>query len=50
VAGDRKGKKLVLSTALAVAMFPIALVGPLFETWRSLGIYTGSSPASRPAQ
>jgi multiple sugar transport system permease protein len=35
-----KGKKAVLSTALAIAMFPtIALVGPLFDMWRSLGIY-----------
>jgi multiple sugar transport system permease protein len=35
-----KGKKLVLSTALAIAMFPtVALVGPLFDMWRSLGIY-----------
>ena len=37
---DFKGKKLVLSTALAIAMFPtVALVGPLFDMWRSLGIY-----------
>src|SRR4030095_5648805 len=35
-----KGKRLVLSTALAIAIFPtIALVGPLFDMWRSLGIY-----------
>jgi multiple sugar transport system permease protein len=35
-----RGKKAVLSTALAIAMFPtIALVGPLFDMWRSLGIY-----------
>ena len=35
-----KGKKWVLSTALAIAMFPtVALVGPLFDMWRSLGIY-----------
>ena len=35
-----RGKKLVLSTALAIAMFPtVALVGPLFDMWRSLGIY-----------
>ena len=35
-----KGKKLVLSTALAIAMFPaVALVGPLFDMWRGLGIY-----------
>jgi multiple sugar transport system permease protein len=35
-----RGKRFVLSTALAIAMFPtIALVGPLFDMWRSLGIY-----------
>ena len=35
-----RGKKLVLSTALAIAMFPtVALVGPLFDMWRNLGIY-----------
>lgn len=35
-----KGKRWVLSTALAIAMFPtVALVGPLFDMWRSLGIY-----------
>jgi multiple sugar transport system permease protein len=35
-----RGKRLVLSTALAIAMFPtIALVGPLFDMWRSLHLY-----------
>jgi multiple sugar transport system permease protein len=35
-----KGKRFVLSTALAIAIFPtVALVGPLFDMWRSLGIY-----------
>jgi multiple sugar transport system permease protein len=35
-----KGKRLVLSMALAIAMFPtISLVPPLFEMWRSLGLY-----------
>jgi multiple sugar transport system permease protein len=35
-----KGKKLVLSLALAIAMFPtVALVSPLFDMWRSLGLY-----------
>ena len=35
-----KGRKFVLTTALAIAMFPtIALVGPLFDMWRSLGLY-----------
>ena len=30
-----KGKRLVLSLALAIAMFPVvALVGPLFDLWR----------------
>ena len=34
------GKKLLLSLALAIAMFPqAALVGPLFNMWRNLGIY-----------
>src|ERR687897_3427589 len=34
------GKALILSGALAVAMFPpISIVGSLFEMWRSLGIY-----------
>ncbi|HTF54204.1 MAG TPA: carbohydrate ABC transporter permease [Pseudonocardia sp.] len=33
-------KKLLLSMALAIAMFPQAsLVGPLFDMWRGLGIY-----------
>ncbi len=35
-----KGKKFVLTTALAIAMFPVvSLVGPLFDMWRTLGIY-----------
>ncbi len=37
---DYPGKKLLLSMALAIAMFPqAALVGPLFNLWRDLGIY-----------
>lgn len=37
---DFPGKKLLLSMALAIAMFPqAALVGPLFNMWRTLGIY-----------
>jgi multiple sugar transport system permease protein len=37
---DYPGKKFLLSMALAIAMFPqAALVGPLFNMWRSLGIY-----------
>ncbi|MEI5672804.1 MULTISPECIES: carbohydrate ABC transporter permease [unclassified Nocardioides] len=35
-----KGKKFVLSTALAIAMFPVvSLVGPLFDMWRTFGLY-----------
>ncbi len=35
-----KGKKLVLSLALAIAMFPVvSLVGPLFDMWRAVGLY-----------
>src|SRR3954470_11594833 len=35
-----KGKKLVLSIALAIPMFPVvALVGPLFDLWRTLGLF-----------
>src|SRR5215475_5521993 len=35
-----RGKRLVLSVALAIAMFPVvALVGPLFDLWRSLGLF-----------
>ena len=34
------GKKLILSLALAIAMFPaVSLVGPLFDIWRSVGLY-----------
>jgi multiple sugar transport system permease protein len=34
------GKTLVLGGALAIAMFPpISTVGPLFDMWRSLGLY-----------
>jgi multiple sugar transport system permease protein len=37
---DFPGKKVLLSIALAIAMFPqAALVGPLFNMWRTLGIY-----------
>jgi multiple sugar transport system permease protein len=35
-----RGKRLVLSIALAIAMFPVvALVGPLFDLWRTLGLF-----------
>ncbi len=34
-----KGKRLVLSLALMIAMFPVvSLVGPLFDMWRAFGI------------
>lgn len=35
-----KGKRFVLTTALVIAMFPVvSLVGPLFDMWRTLGLY-----------
>lgn len=35
-----KGKRLVLTMSLAIAMFPVvSLIGPLFDMWRTLGIY-----------
>ena len=34
------GKRLILSLALAIAMFPaVSLVGPLFDIWRSVHLY-----------
>jgi multiple sugar transport system permease protein len=37
---DFRGKKLILSTALAVAIFPvISIVTPLFNLWREIGLY-----------
>jgi len=34
------GKRAILSFALAIAMFPVvALVGPLFNLWRNIGLY-----------
>lgn len=34
------GKKFVLTTALVIAMFPVvSLVGPLFDVWRTVGLY-----------
>jgi multiple sugar transport system permease protein len=34
------GKALILAGALAIAMFPpISVVGPLFDMWRTFGIY-----------
>jgi multiple sugar transport system permease protein len=35
-----RGKKLVLSLALAIAMFPVvSLVGPLFDMWRTFHLF-----------
>jgi multiple sugar transport system permease protein len=35
-----RGKSLVLGAALAIAMFPgIAIVGPLFDMWRAIGLF-----------
>ncbi len=35
-----RGKRVVLGMALAVAMFPVvSIVGPLFDLWRSVGLY-----------
>ncbi|MFI5493876.1 carbohydrate ABC transporter permease [Actinoplanes sp. NPDC051859] len=37
---DFPGKKLILSVALAIAMFPvISLIGPLFDMWRAVGLF-----------
>jgi multiple sugar transport system permease protein len=37
---DFPGKKVILSTALAVAIFPvISIVTPLFNLWRNIGLY-----------
>jgi trehalose/maltose transport system permease protein len=37
---DFRGKTIVLSGALAIAMFPpVAIIGPLFNMWRNLGLY-----------
>jgi multiple sugar transport system permease protein len=34
------GKTLILTAALAIAMFPpISIVGPLYNMWRNLGLY-----------
>ncbi len=35
-----RGKRLVLTVALAIAMFPVvSLIGPLFDQWRTLGLF-----------
>ena len=37
---DFPGRRLMLAGALAIAMFPpISTVGPLFDMWRTLGLY-----------
>jgi multiple sugar transport system permease protein len=37
---DFPGKRLLLAGALAIVIFPpISIVGPLFDMWRSLGLY-----------
>lgn len=37
---DFPGKKVILTTALAVAIFPvISIVTPLFNLWRTIGLY-----------
>ncbi|MBB5786022.1 carbohydrate ABC transporter permease [Jiangella mangrovi] len=37
---DFPGKRLILTTALAVAIFPvISIVTPLFNLWRNIGLY-----------
>jgi multiple sugar transport system permease protein len=36
---DFRGKRIILSTALAVAIFPtISIVTPLFNLWRQIGL------------
>ncbi len=35
-----RGRNLILGAALAIAMFPpVAVIGPLFDLWRTLGLY-----------
>lgn len=35
-----RGRRLVLAASLSIAMFPpVAVIGPLFDLWRSLGLY-----------
>lgn len=34
------GRRLILAAALSIAMFPpISIIGPLFNMWRTLGVY-----------
>src|SRR5512133_4094426 len=38
---DFRGKRLVLSLALAIAMFPVvSLVGPRFDMWRTVHLFS----------
>jgi multiple sugar transport system permease protein len=35
-----RGRRLILMAALSIAMFPpVAVIGPLFNLWRTLGLY-----------
>lgn len=37
---DFRGRKMILTTALAVSVFPVvAIVTPLFNVWRMIGLY-----------
>jgi multiple sugar transport system permease protein len=37
---DFPGKRLLLAASLAIAMFPpVSIVGPLYDMWRTLGLY-----------
>ena len=37
---DFPGKRLILSASLTIAMFPpVSIVGPLYDMWRTLGLY-----------
>jgi multiple sugar transport system permease protein len=37
---DFPGRRLILAAALAIAMFPpVSIIGPLFNMWRTLGLY-----------
>src|SRR5690554_4412541 len=37
---DFRGKRVILTTALAVSVFPVvSIVTPLFNLWRSIGLY-----------
>jgi len=37
---DFPGRRLILAAALSIAMFPpVSIIGPLFNMWRTLGLY-----------